>query len=96
MRTFQRICLAIAFSLPSFLFAQQEKAPLSPGTLSGPIVHGNPAASAIELEGLIRLDITVTDQTGRPVAGLGRDDFTLLDNGRPQEIVAFRPVSKST
>ena len=66
---------------------------MSPGTLSGPNVHRNPAGSAVELEGLIRLDITVTDQAGRPVAGLGRDDFTLLDNGRPQEIVAFRPVS---
>jgi len=90
-----RICLAIAFSLPSFLFAQQENAPASPGTvpLSGSKFHRNPADSAVELEGLIRLDVAVTDQAGRPVTGLGRDDFTLLDNGHPQEIVAFRAVS---
>jgi hypothetical protein len=28
-------------------------------------------------------------KAGRPVAGLGRDDFTLLDKGQPQEIVGF-------
>lgn len=94
MRTLHRICLAITFSLPSFLFAQQDNAPASPGTvpLSGSKVHRNPAGAAVELEGLIRLDVMVTDQAGRSVAGLGRDDFTLLDNGYPQEIVAFRPV----
>ena len=32
-------------------------------------------------------------EAGRLVAGLGRDDFTLLDNGQPQEIVGFRSVS---
>jgi VWFA-related protein len=95
MRTLHRVCLAITFSLSSFIFAQQDKAPVSPGAVpsSEPIVHRNPTGSAVELEGLIRLDVTVTDQAGRPVAGLGRDDFTLLDNGRPEEIVAFRPVS---
>src|SRR5258707_1240666 len=95
MRTVHRICLAIAFSLPSFLFAQQDSVPASPGTvpLSGPNVHRNPAAAAIELEALIPLDVPVTDQAGRPLAALGRDDFTLLDNGHPQEIVAFRAIS---
>ena len=95
MRTSHRICLAITFSLSSFIFAQQDNAPRSPGTVppSGPNVHRNPAGAGVELEGLIRLDVTVTDQAGRPVAGLGRDDFTLLDNGHPQEIVAFRAAS---
>jgi VWFA-related protein len=46
---------------------------------------------AVNLKGLIRLDVMVRDAAGEPVAGLGRDDFTVLDNGQPQKIVAFRP-----
>lgn len=33
----------------------------------------------------VRVDVLVTDR-GRPVPGLGPDDFELLDNGVPQEI----------
>jgi hypothetical protein len=32
-------------------------------------------------------------KAGRPVAGLGRDDFTRLDNGQFQEIAGIRSVS---
>jgi len=51
-------------------------------------------SEAVSAEGLIRLDATVTDQTGKAVAGLQRADLRLLDNGQPQKIVAFR-ASKS-
>lgn len=47
-------------------------------------------SEAVSVEGLIRLDATVTDQAGKSVAGLQRADFKLLDNGQPQKIVAFR------
>src|SRR6185436_10058794 len=33
---------------------------------------------------------TVLDDTGRLVPDLERDDFTVLDNGKPQEIVFFQ------
>jgi Ca-activated chloride channel family protein len=33
---------------------------------------------------------TVTDAQGRLVPGLEQDDFTILDNGKPQEIVFFQ------
>jgi hypothetical protein len=46
---------------------------------------------AVSLKGLIRLDVLVRDAAGEALAGLGRDDFTVLDNGQPQNIVAFRP-----
>jgi VWFA-related protein len=42
-----------------------------------------------ELPGLINLDVVVTDNTGRPVSGLGSKDFSLLDNGQPQKILSF-------
>jgi VWFA-related protein len=40
-------------------------------------------------QGMIRLDITVQDNSGNPVEGLTQQDFTLLDNGQPAKIVSF-------
>ena len=37
----------------------------------------------------ITADVVVLDKDGRPVRGLTREDFTLLEDGRPQTIVAF-------
>ena len=41
-------------------------------------------------EGLIRLDVVVTDKSGKSVPGLKPSDFTLLDNGEPEKILSFR------
>src|SRR5215207_2356931 len=41
---------------------------------------------------LIDVDVYVTDPQGRPVKGLTRDDFELLEDGKPQEIRAFTPI----
>ena len=38
---------------------------------------------------VVPLYVTVTDGSGRLVAGLTRDDFTVLDNGVPQPLVVF-------
>ena len=40
-------------------------------------------------EGIVKLDVVVTDKSGKPVSGLESKDFTLLDNGQPQKIVTF-------
>src|SRR6185436_15204191 len=37
----------------------------------------------------ITVDVVVLDRDGQPVAGLTKEDFTLLDGGRPQPIVGF-------
>src|SRR6185369_14481578 len=37
----------------------------------------------------ITVDVVVLDHDGQPVAGLTKEDFTLLDGGRPQPIVGF-------
>src|SRR5258708_12181494 len=37
----------------------------------------------------ITVDVVVLDKDGQPVAGLTKDDFVLLEGGRPQPIVAF-------
>jgi VWFA-related protein len=40
----------------------------------------------------MRLDVVVTDKSGRPVPGLQQSDFTLLDNKQPQKIVSFEAI----
>jgi VWFA-related protein len=40
----------------------------------------------------ITLDVLVTDKSGKPVPGLGQQDFTLLDNKQPQKILSFQAV----
>ncbi len=38
---------------------------------------------------LVQLDVVVTDKAGKPVAGLTKDDFTILDGGRERPVVAM-------
>jgi VWFA-related protein len=38
---------------------------------------------------LVMLDVVVTDRAGNPVAGLHKDDFTVLEDGQPQKISNF-------
>ena len=38
---------------------------------------------------LVNVFVTVTDDHGAPVAGLNKDDFTLLENDNPQRIAVF-------
>ncbi len=41
---------------------------------------------------LVLTDVVVRDRkTGQPVKGLTRDDFTILENGKPQRLVSFDP-----
>jgi VWFA-related protein len=37
----------------------------------------------------LTLDVVVTDHSGKPVTGLQQQDFTLLDNKKPQAITSF-------
>lgn len=41
---------------------------------------------------VINVDVVVTDRKGNPVRGLKKDDFTILENGRPKEITNFYEV----
>ena len=38
---------------------------------------------------VVAVDVRVVDRSGRPIAGLTKDDFTVVDNGAPQDIVHF-------
>lgn len=38
---------------------------------------------------VVLTDVTVTDRHGNPVTGLNRHDFSIFDNGRPQQLSSF-------
>jgi len=40
------------------------------------------------------VDVVVTDKKGAPVAGLTREDFTVTEDGAPQEIASFEAVHR--
>jgi VWFA-related protein len=44
----------------------------------------------------IALDVVVTDASGNPVSGLRQQDFTVLDNKAPQDILSFQAISGDT
>ncbi|MGA3370876.1 MAG: VWA domain-containing protein [Terracidiphilus sp.] len=81
-------CLALSVLIAAVTFAQQNPVPaLSPRPQ--PASTAAPAAG----EGRIHLDVVVTDKSGKPVAGLGLNDFTLLDNGQPSKILSFTAIN---
>lgn len=45
---------------------------------------------------VITVDVAVLDEDGKPLRGLSRSDFTVLEEGAPQEIVAFEPRDLAT
>ncbi len=74
---FFRLCLSSA------ALALISAHPLGAQSASPNLVHSNPK------QGLIGLDVVVTDQRGNPVAGIDADKFTLLDGGQPVKILTF-------
>jgi len=38
---------------------------------------------------IVRIDVEVTDKSGKPIKGLREDQFTVTDNGKPQKISSF-------
>jgi VWFA-related protein len=53
-------------------------------------------SEAVSTEGLVRLDVTVTDEAGKAVTGLQRTDFEVFDNDRENQIIAFRALSRDS
>jgi VWFA-related protein len=54
-----------------------------------------PKPVAVENAGRIKLDVVVADATGKPVPGLTKPDFALLDNERPQTIGSFQAIDSA-
>jgi VWFA-related protein len=80
--------------LPAIFWAQENPAPsaatVQPAAASPAAPQPSPTAPAPKsAEGRIRLDVVVTDKSGKPVPGLELKDFTLLDNNQPAKILSF-------
>jgi VWFA-related protein len=87
-------CLALLICLPALGWAQQSASPAAaeaqPQAAPAPapaLIH-RPAPAATKDR--IKLDVVVTDKSGKPVSGLDLKDFTLLDNNQPGKILSFR------
>ena len=49
-----------------------------------------PPPSTLRAESeIVRIDVEVTDKSGKPIKGLREDQFTITDNGKPQKISSF-------
>jgi VWFA-related protein len=51
-----------------------------------------PSQPAQSAQNIIRLNVVVAHKSDPPVAGLQQQDFTILDNNKPQTISSFQPV----
>jgi VWFA-related protein len=62
-----------------------------------PQLHPRPAGpslpATLSADGQIILDVQVTDKSGTPIRGLQQQDFTVLDDKRPQSILSFHSVN---
>ncbi len=56
---------------------------------STPLPQDEPAPTLRSSSRLVLLDVVVLDSSGKPVTGLSRDDFTVLEDGKPQKIDSF-------
>ncbi|HMC21719.1 MAG TPA: VWA domain-containing protein, partial [Thermoanaerobaculia bacterium] len=59
--------------------------------LAAPLFAQAPVIEKIDVS-VVNVDVTVTDRAGNPVRGLTRDDFEVLEDGRPQPITNFYVV----
>src|SRR6185369_2769358 len=55
---------------------------------------GMPFGERVDVD-LVNIEVYVTDKDGHPVSGLQRDDFTLLEDGKPMQITNFAVVDGS-
>jgi VWFA-related protein len=79
MRRLARLASALIASCVSVVYAQSP-APQQPGPTF---------RAGVEI---VQMDVSVLDKDRRPVKGLTAADFTILEGGRPQPIVAFDAV----
>jgi VWFA-related protein len=77
--------LALVSLLFSFSVQSQQKA-----SIAAP----PPLVEKIDVS-VVNVDVTVTDRRGQPVAGLTRNDFEVLEDGKPQKITNFYLVENA-
>lgn len=75
-----RILRFLALSIATFASAQQPAQPPAP--------EGQTLKFSVT-SNLVIVDVTITDKAGNPVENLKKEDFTILEDGKPQKISVF-------
>ena len=75
----------ILLSLSALLSAQNPAPSIRPSTAS----DSNSVATFHATSRLVLVDVVATDKNGKFVSGLTPDDFTVLEDGKPQRISGF-------
>ena len=79
--------ISLAFLLSASLtpapgpFAQQQPGPPPPPPIASSVLRAQ--------SNLVRIDVEVTDSSGKPIKGLRADQFEVTDDGKPQKITTF-------
>ena len=75
---------------------QQSSNPAAPAVVPMPAApppsaqSAKPGQSPLRVSSdLVRIDVEVTDKSGKPIKGLRQDQFTITDDGKPQAISSF-------
>jgi VWFA-related protein len=87
-----RAWLSLFFCLSVPAVAQQSTPNPAAQVQPGTVLSSSPQHST---DRRIKLDVVVTDHSGKVVSGLQQQDFTLLDNKEPRKILSFQAESKA-
>jgi VWFA-related protein len=71
--------------------AQEQSAPATPptGAQSGQSGQSNQSAAIRTSSDVVRIDVEVTDKSGKAIKGLNAEQFTITDDGKAQKISTF-------
>jgi VWFA-related protein len=89
-RFLQVLVVALSVLPISLSWAQNTSPPQLQPRPAGPEKAPSPPPADRRIE----LNIQVTDKSGVPVRGLQKEDFTVVDDKRPQNILSFRAVDE--
>jgi VWFA-related protein len=82
--------VSMAVGLSSARAQERQPTPPSPLPSPSPAAEDRPSFPA-QVE-QVNVDVVVTDKKKTSIAGLTKDDFTILEDGAPQTIVSFEAV----
>jgi VWFA-related protein len=89
---YQTSAFFVALILATFAIGQapapSAPAPPAPAPPAAPAAQAQPPAIRVTTH-LVEVNVVVEDKKGNPVSDLTKDDFTLLDGNKPQEISVF-------